>query len=125
MEAGQASGLKMCYAGFNKGRIALMAATLAAAESFGVRDVIHQQWELRGEATRATAERLVAGNAPKAWRWAAEMREISETFSATGLPGDFHEGAAKVYEMLSAFKDHEGVTLDQVLRTMLDRAAKA
>ena len=120
-EPGQASGLKMCYAAYNKGRAALMAATLATAESFGVRDIVYQQWELRDGPSRADAERFVAGVAPRAWRFVAEMREISETFASAGLPGEFHEGAAKLYEKLRGFKDSDAVVFDQVIRALLEK----
>ena len=29
------------------------------------------------------------------------MHEISETFAAAGLPADFHQGAAEVFELLA------------------------
>jgi 3-hydroxyisobutyrate dehydrogenase-like beta-hydroxyacid dehydrogenase len=118
-EPGQASGLKMCFAAYNKGRAALLASTLAAAEQFGVRAIVHDQMGRRGDPTQAEAERFVTAVAPRAWRWVAEMREISETFESVGLPGEFHEGAAQLYEMLRGFKDQDQVTFDEVLRAMM------
>jgi len=118
-EPGQASGLKMCFAAYNKGRAALLAATLAAAESFGVRNIVYEQWERRDGPQRAEAEQFVTAMAPRAWRFVAEMHEISETFETAGLPGEFHEGAAKLYEMLREFKDASGLTFDQVLRALI------
>ena len=109
----------MCFAAYNKGRAALLASTLAAAEQFGVRAIVHHQMGRRGDPTQAEAERFITSVAPRAWRWVAEMREISETFESAGLPGEFHEGAAQLYEMLRGFKDHDQVTFDEVLRAMM------
>jgi hypothetical protein len=55
--------------------------------------------------------------APKAWRWVAEMHEISEALEEAGMPGDFHAGAAKVYGRLVRLKDQE-VTLATVLQLL-------
>jgi hypothetical protein len=108
----------MCFAAYNKGRAALLAATLAAAEGFGVRDVMYQQWERRDGPARTEAEAFVTGMAPRAWRFAAEMREIASTFESAGLPGEFHEGAARLYEMLREFKDAEDLTFSEVLAAL-------
>ena len=119
-DIGQASGLKMCFAAYNKGRAALLASTLAAAEHFGVREIIHQQWEHRDGPQRAEAEGFVTSVAPRAWRFVAEMREISSTFATAGLPGEFHEGAARLYEMLREFKDAEDLNFDDVLAALTE-----
>ena len=82
-EPGQASGLKMCFAAYNKGNAALLASTLVVAQQFGVRAIIHDQMARRGYPAQAEAQRFIESVAPKAWRWVAEMREISETFGTT------------------------------------------
>ena len=121
-EIGKASALKMCYAAYTKGTIALLAAILATAESLGVRDDLYQQWgmddssfvkQAEGRATRVTA---------KAWRFEGEMHEIASTFRAAGLPSGFHEAAAEVYHRMAGFKDatHRPI-LDDVLTALLEK----
>jgi 3-hydroxyisobutyrate dehydrogenase-like beta-hydroxyacid dehydrogenase len=101
---GKASALKMCYAGFNKGRTALLCAILGAAEGLGVREELERQWnrDEAGSAEKAAnqARRVTA----KAWRFAGEMDEIAATLDAAGLPGGFHLAAAEIYHRLAFFK---------------------
>ena len=47
------------------------------------------------------------------------MGEISRTFSAAGAPGDFHAGAADIYERLAQFKDGKAApTLEEILTAL-------
>ena len=117
---GTASGIKMCYGAYTKGTTALLCTILAAAENMGVRGELEAQWARDwpgfDEKTRMRVRRVTA----KAWRFAGEMDEISETFRAVGLPGEFHEGAAEIYRRLTAFKDAETLPqLDDVLNALL------
>jgi 3-hydroxyisobutyrate dehydrogenase-like beta-hydroxyacid dehydrogenase len=103
-EIGRASALKILFAAYNKGSIALFASLYAAAEHYGVLKELQGQFTHRGlsvEKIQVQIERA----APKAWRWVAEMGEISEALEAAGMPGEFHQGAAKVYERLRGAKD--------------------
>ena len=38
----------------------------------------------------------------KAPHWIEEMRQIAATFETVGVPGQFHHGAAALYELVSA-----------------------
>lgn len=60
----------------------------------------------------------VTKNAHKAWRFVAEMHEISATFEAVGQPGGFHEGAADVYSRLESFKDNKTPAIDDVVKSL-------
>jgi 3-hydroxyisobutyrate dehydrogenase-like beta-hydroxyacid dehydrogenase len=118
-EIGQASALKMCYAAYTKGTIALLATILAAADAYGVWPDLERQWEedwpgfpeqAVGRARRVTA---------KAWRFAGEMEEIASTFEAVGLPGGFHRAAADLYQRIAGFKDAPATpALDTVLAAL-------
>lgn len=104
-EIGQASALKMCYAAYSKGRTALLAAVLAAAEALGVEQALAAEWshddaELP-DATRNRTQRVTA----KAWRFAGEMEEIAATMAEAGLPAGFHQAAAELYRRLADYKD--------------------
>jgi 3-hydroxyisobutyrate dehydrogenase-like beta-hydroxyacid dehydrogenase len=96
---GRASALKMCFAAYSKGSIALACLVLAAAERLDVLEDLKRQWarngpslpEIKGEISRAT---------PKAWRFVAEMQEIATTFQSVGMPPEFHRAAAEIFRRL-------------------------
>jgi 3-hydroxyisobutyrate dehydrogenase-like beta-hydroxyacid dehydrogenase len=118
-QVGAASALKMSFAAYTKGSTALLTSILAVAEHSGVRAELEKQW---GDSFAEQTRRRVAANTAKAWRFAGEMREISETFADAGIPGDFHQGAAEIFERLSHFKDRaETPALDEVLDALLKR----
>jgi 3-hydroxyisobutyrate dehydrogenase-like beta-hydroxyacid dehydrogenase len=108
--AGKASALKMCFAAYSKGTTALLCAILAAAEAWDVRQELVSQWgrdsnrDDGSDFAEQAAERVRRSTA-KAWRFAGEMEEIAATFSAVGVPGEFHQGAAEIYRRLAPFKD--------------------
>jgi 3-hydroxyisobutyrate dehydrogenase-like beta-hydroxyacid dehydrogenase len=116
-EAGRASALKMLFAAHNKGSIALYACLYAAAGQYGVLDELQEQFARRGVALAAVDAQILRA-APKAWRWIAEMDEISATLEAVNMPGDFHRAAAAVYERLASFKDSASLELSEVLSSV-------
>lgn len=117
--AGTASALKMAYAAYTKGTSALIANILALAEREGVAAPLRAEWAIsQPDLLRAAASRVL-GAAPKAWRWVAEMEEIAATFEAAGLPGDFHRGAARVFDRMAAFKDQELPAVEAILEALL------
>lgn len=116
---GKASALKMCYAAYTKGTTALLCAILATAENLGVRAELEGQWAREGSDSPQGAQGRARRVTAKAWRFAGEMKEISETFSLAGLPGDFHAAAAVVYRRLAHFKDAQELpSLDEVLAAL-------
>ncbi len=115
-EVGRATALKILFAAYNKGSIALFASLYAAAEHYGVLPELKGQFIHRGLSIEKIEAQIVRA-APKAWRWIAEMHEISEALNAAGMPGDFHAGAAKVYERLAGMKD-QSPTIEDTIRTL-------
>ncbi|HEV7663860.1 MAG TPA: DUF1932 domain-containing protein [Chloroflexota bacterium] len=97
-EIGQASGLKMCYAALTKGLQALGAELLTAARLIGVEETLRAEQD-KGDlaVVRRFIERSLPSMPPKAYRWIAEMEEISRCFEDLGLPGKLMLGAADVY----------------------------
>jgi 3-hydroxyisobutyrate dehydrogenase-like beta-hydroxyacid dehydrogenase len=96
-EIGDASAVKMAYAGWTKGSAALLLAVRELAERAGVDEALAAEWEEsipglfeRLERARGSAER-------KGWRWVGEMEEIAKTFAAHELPDGFHRAAAEVF----------------------------
>lgn len=96
---GRASALKMCFAAYSKGSIALAISVLAAAENLGVLEDLKRQWNRSGPSL-PELEREIARAEPKAWRFVAEMLEIAATFESAGLPREFHAAAAEIFRRI-------------------------
>ena len=118
---GAASALKMCYAAYAKGSVALILGIRALAESNGVSDALLSEWEISQSGLVARSEHSAKATSLKAWRFVGEMGEIAATFAAANLPSGFHEAAGEIYSRMSAFKDTSGgADIDAVLRAILD-----
>ncbi len=116
-DIGAASALKMTFAAYTKGSTALLAAILAVAEREGVRADLEAQW---GPELTQRAQLGTIATSAKAWRFVGEMQEIADTFREAGLPGEFHQAAAKIYERLADYKDATTPpTIDQLLVSLL------
>ena len=113
---GAASAIKVCYAAWNKGTIALLAAIQALAQHEGVTVALAEEWRLSQPEVVKRLPRI-ADNARKGWRWIGEMEEIAATFAAAGLPDGFALAAADVYRRLEAFKDAD-TTLEEVVAAL-------
>lgn len=101
---GAASALKVCYAGWNKGALALVAAIRALAAHHGVDGALVEEWR-RSQPEAIKRSDGARASARKAWRWISEMDEIAATFAAADLPAGFHEASAEVYRRLERYKD--------------------
>jgi 3-hydroxyisobutyrate dehydrogenase-like beta-hydroxyacid dehydrogenase len=102
---GAASALKMAYAAYTKGVSALLMGVRALAAAEGVDDALLAEWHRSQPDLPKRSEAAARDNARKAWRFVGEMEEITATFEAAGLPGDFHEAAAEIYRRLAVYKD--------------------
>lgn len=118
-----ASALKMAYAAWTKGSGALLLAVRALAAATGVEEALLAEW--RRSQPDLPADAGAARAAPKAWRFAGEMREIADTFSAANLPVGFHRAAAEVFERLAGFKDADAPATGEVLSALLGRGDAA
>lgn len=118
-EIGKASALKMCFAANTKGTTALLCAILATAEQLGVRKELQHHWSRNGSSFADDVVQRIRNNAFKAWRFTGEMKEISATFSAAGIPGEFHAAASEIYRRLSNFKDTPSPPVADMLAALL------
>ena len=117
--AGKASALKMCYAANTKGTTALLCGVLAVAEKLDVREELERQWSRNGSDYAEQVGERVRRVTAKAWRFAGEMDEISETFASAGLPGEFHAAASVLYRRIAGFKDAASLpSLETVLEAL-------
>jgi 3-hydroxyisobutyrate dehydrogenase-like beta-hydroxyacid dehydrogenase len=100
-EPGAASALKAAYAGWTKGRAALLLTQRALARAEGVEDVLLEEWRLSlPELEEEYASAQHSGHR-KGWRWVGEMEEIARSMDAHDLPTGFHEAAADVFRHIS------------------------
>lgn len=116
---GAASALKMSFAGINKGVIAVATAMTLAAARAGAAQELRQALAEREPALLASLGRKVPDMLPKAYRWVAEMQEISQ-FVTPEAGGEIYLGAAQLYERVAramASDDSELEALHQLFET--------
>lgn len=119
-DVGRASALKMCYAAYTKGMSALLASILSLAENHHVRNELAVRWEEDWPGFYAASQERIRKAAVKAWRFEGEMKEISETFSEAGLPGEFHLAASDIYSSLGEYRNMKGLPdFESILQTIL------
>ncbi|KAM0271660.1 hypothetical protein ACHAQH_008995 [Verticillium albo-atrum] len=102
-DVGAASGLKMCFASFSKGLAALAVESFTTAHNLGVLPLLRAELKARLPLLAEQAEKAVVTMPPKAYRWVAEMEEISETHRVDGGFADerMFGGAAGVYRVVA------------------------
>ncbi len=121
-EIGNASALKMCYSAYTKGTTALLAAILAAAEKYNVRDELYEEWRRDEPDMVEATEQRVLRSTLKAWRFAGEMEEIADTFQAANLPPGFHRAAAEMYRRITDItKESAQMELNALLDALVTR----
>jgi 3-hydroxyisobutyrate dehydrogenase-like beta-hydroxyacid dehydrogenase len=97
---GDASALKMSYAAFNKGIVALGAIAALAAERAGVGDALRTALAESQPARLNELTKTIPDMLPKAYRWVAEFEEIAQF--AGGSEAGIFEGIARLYEHIAA-----------------------
>ncbi|KAF9020460.1 6-phosphogluconate dehydrogenase C-terminal domain-like protein [Hymenopellis radicata] len=120
---GDASALKMSYAGITKGTTAIMATMILAAHrsspatSTALLNELHQSQPV-------LLNRLggaIPGMVPKAYRWVGEMEEIAG-FVGDG-EGEIYEGIAKLYSRVEKSLQEDNADV-QVLKEFAEAAKK-
>jgi 3-hydroxyisobutyrate dehydrogenase-like beta-hydroxyacid dehydrogenase len=106
---GQASALKMCYAGLTKGLHAVGVSVMLGAIEAGVAAPFFDELKDSQPALLAYFTGRTPGIFPKAYRWVAEMEEIGAFLGGGG--GQVYEGAARQFQRLA--DDHAGARLDE------------
>ena len=123
---GDASAIKMCYAGLTKGLTALCTELLVAAEALGIREALFAEYNLSQAAMLKRIEGGLPGMPPKSRRWVGEMEEISATMAGVGMTGKFHDGAADIYRFIGDStladrtpEDPDAPTLEEMLQLLV------
>ncbi|WP_414495850.1 DUF1932 domain-containing protein [Streptomyces sp. CRN 30] len=111
---GQASSLKLAYAGFQKVSRVLVGLSYALAREHGVDAELLDVAGLRHDAYLAEPDAVTAA-AARAWRWGPEMDEIADTLEAVGLPPELLRAAATTLERWHDVKDDAALTLPEAL----------
>ncbi len=97
---GAASALKMSFAGITKGVIAVATAMTLAATRAGAQNELYRELADREPALLASLARKIPDMMPKAYRWVAEMQEISQ-FVTPEAGGEIYAGASRVYDRVA------------------------
>jgi 3-hydroxyisobutyrate dehydrogenase-like beta-hydroxyacid dehydrogenase len=100
---GAASAVKMAYASWTKGTVALVLAARALARAEGVEEALLAEWAISQPGLADRWEGAARSAAAKGWRWIAEMEEIAAAMAAAGLPEGFHQAAAEIYRRSEGF----------------------
>jgi 3-hydroxyisobutyrate dehydrogenase-like beta-hydroxyacid dehydrogenase len=98
---GQASGIKMCYAGLTKGTFALSYAVALAAENMGLLEDLCRELAHSQPHAYEQMQRHLPKIPAKARRWIGEMEQIASAFEHAHVTPRFHEAAAATYCIVS------------------------
>jgi len=97
---GTASALKMCYGGVTKGVTAIGVTLALAASRAGIAEALRTELQASQPVLFASLQRSVPDMFSKAYRWVAEMEEIS-TFVGDRAEGGVHKAIAGLYDRLA------------------------
>ena len=119
---GAASGLKMSYAGITKGITALGSAMMMGAARFGCAEALVAEISSSQPEIFKYLSNSIPRMYDKAYRWVAEMEEISDFHGDYKPAADIYAAIARHYEALAAAEaeaapgpDNPIKTLDKVL----------
>ncbi len=96
-----ASALKMSYGGITKGATAIAAAMFLAASRGGSADALFLELKESQPQLLAWFARQIGGMYPKAYRWVAEMEEVSDFAGDDAAAKDMYAAIAQFYEHLA------------------------
>jgi L-threonate 2-dehydrogenase len=103
---GTASALKMAYGSITKGFTAIGAAAMLAAVTAGVADPLKRELADSQPALKAWLDRQLPNMYAKAYRWVAEMEEVSAFVGNPSPSSQMFQGAARLYDQLA--RSHDG-----------------
>jgi putative dehydrogenase len=96
-----ASALKMSYGGITKGITAVAAAMFLAASRGGSADALFLELKESQPQLLTWFSRQITFMYPKAYRWVAEMEEVSDFAGDTAAAKDMYAAIAQFYEHLA------------------------
>lgn len=117
---GAASGLKMSYAGITKGITALGSAMMLGAARFGCAEALVAELSSSQPAVFKYLSASIPRMYDKAYRWVAEMEEISDFHGPYKPAADIYAAIARHYEALAAAEAETAPGPDNPIK-ILDR----
>ena len=115
---GAASGVKMSYAGITKGTTAIAAAMLLGAARFGCAEALIAELSDSQPQMLARMRNSIPGMYDKAYRWVAEMEEISDFLEKNPPSRDMYAAIARLYDYLAAAHAEAQPGRDNAIRTL-------
>jgi L-threonate 2-dehydrogenase len=115
---GAASALKMSYAGITKGTTAIAAAMLLGAARFGCENALVAELTESQPEMLARFRQGIPRMYDKAYRWVAEMQEISEFLEHNPASRDMYDAVARLYDDLAAAYDEKDPGPDNAIKTL-------
>src|ERR1051326_9085359 len=115
---GAASGLKMSYAGITKGITALGSAMMLGAAGFGCAEALVAELSSSQPQIFGYLKNSVPRMYDKAYRWVAEMEEISDFLGANPPSRDIYAAIARLYDFLAAAEAEEKPGPDNAVKTL-------
>ncbi|HYZ40125.1 MAG TPA: DUF1932 domain-containing protein [Stellaceae bacterium] len=117
---GAASGLKMSYAGITKGTTAIASAMLLGAARFGCGEALIAELTESQPQMLAHFRNSIPRMYDKAYRWVAEMAEISDFLEQNPPSRDIYAAIARLYAYLAEAEAEKEPGPDNAVRN-LDR----
>ena len=117
---GAASAVKMSYAGITKGTTAIATAMLLGAARFGCAEALIAELSDSQPQMLARMRNGIPGMYDKAYRWVAEMEEISDFLDKNPASRDMYAAIARLYDYLAAAHAEPARGPENAIRT-LDR----
>jgi putative dehydrogenase len=100
-DVGVASALKLSYAGFTKGVVALASEMILGATEAGIQAALKREITSSQPQLLAWIQKRVPEMYPKSYRWIAEMEEISAYLGELPGGGEIYAGMARLYADLA------------------------
>ena len=95
-----ASALKMSYGGITKGMTAIAATMILAASRGGIADALLAEMQLSQKDMLARFSRGVPDMLGKAYRWVAEMEEVSAFIGSEQPEHRIYQAVADLYRRI-------------------------
>jgi 3-hydroxyisobutyrate dehydrogenase-like beta-hydroxyacid dehydrogenase len=123
---GQASGMKLCYAGMTKGLSTMALDLLLAATALGVEGPVLEQYQRSMSGVLQFVDRFVPGNPKRAVRRAEEMPEVAAMMESLGFSGSIHRAAHERMKWLGELgMDTDGAAnAAEVAKQIIDETRK-
>jgi 3-hydroxyisobutyrate dehydrogenase-like beta-hydroxyacid dehydrogenase len=119
-----ASALKMSYGGITKGITAIAAAMLLAATRGGSADALFAELKESQPNLLAWFVRQIPAMPPKAYRWVAEMEEVSGFAGENEAAKDMYAAVARFYQQMA--EDFDGSQEDvAALKAFVSKGQKS